>query len=451
MSGSPTAPAGSAVFYRHPGGSLPTIVRGSGCHLWDSAGHRVFDLASGISTTASIGQGRPEIAAAMAHQAEQLAFIHNSWVTNPRQEELAARYVDLAPPDVTKVMFSSGGSEANELSLRLVRQYHLARGEPERTKVLSLAPSYHGATMGALSVTGRWDVSDEYAPYLFPSHRITAPIRYRGPFRDLDSKEAAARAAESLADAIGAEGPASVAAFIGEPISQSAGMVVADAFYWQRIREICDHFGVLLIADEVVTGAGRCGYFLAMDHFGVTADLTNLGKGLTGGYAPLAATLIRHPVAATIEEAGRGMPAVHTYAGNPIGCAVGAAVLDIIENEGLMDRARLRGEHALATLQTTLEDAPFVGAIRGLGLLIGIEYVVSREGREPLPPSFDIGRRLWDAMWARGYLLRTLHHSSGLVGDCTNFVPAMIIEEADIDAAAHALRDSLDEIGASSP
>lgn len=438
----------SAVFYRQPGGRLPRIVRAEGCHLWDDTGHRVLDLASGISTTASIGQGRGAIGKAMAEQAELLAFIHNSWVTNDRQEELATRYVAMSPPGISKVMFSSGGSEATELSLRLVRQYSLARGEPQRWKVFSLAPSYHGATTGSLSLTGRWDITGDYGPYLFPSPRVPPPVRYRGPFRDLSPEETAGRAAGALADAIEAEGPDTVAAFIAEPVSPSAGMVVPHPSYWQRVREICDYFGVLLIADEVVSGAGRCGRFLAMDHFGVTADLINLGKGLTGGYSPLAATLIRDSVAEIIESAGRGVSAVHTYAGNPISCAVGLAVLDVMEEEGLFERAESVGSYARSLLDSRLANAPLVGEVRGLGLLIGIEYVRSQDGREPFPSAVDLPRRLWDAMWRRGFLLRTLHHSSALVGDTTNFVPALTIDESELEHAVEALHDSLVEVAA---
>ena len=438
----------SAVFYRNPGGSLPTIVRAEGCALWDSTGHRVVDLASGISTTASIGQGRRRVAEAMARQAERLAFIHNSWVTNDRQEELAARYSQLAPADVNHVMFSSGGSEANELSLRLVRQYHLANEEPRRTKVLSLAPSYHGATSGALSVTGRSDISSDYAPYLFSAPTIPPPITYRGPFRDFDPAEAARAAVERLERTIVEEGPETIAAFIAEPVSPSAGMVVPHQLYWSGIREVCDRHGVLLVADEVVTGAGRCGAFLALDGYGVTADLTNLGKGLTGGHAPLAATLIRDQVATTIAEAGRGVSAVHTYAGNPVSCAVGLEVLDILEEENLFPRSAHVGQIAHRLLTDQLSDAPLVGEIRGTGLLLGVEYVVSRESRQPLPASFDISRRLWDAMWRKGYLLRTLRHSGELVGDLTNFVPALTIDEEDLAGGVQALRTSLFEVAA---
>lgn len=439
----------SAVFYRNPGGSLPVIVRGEGYELWDETGHRLIDLASGISTTASIGQGRTRVARAMADQAERLAFIHNSWVTNDRQEELAARYIALSPPGVEKVMFSSGGSEANELSLRIVRQYHLAREEPNRSKVLSLAPSYHGATAGALSVTGRKDITGDYGPYLFDVGSIPPPVTYRGPFRDFEPDEAAASAASLLVEAIEAAGPETVAAFIAEPISPSAGMVVPDPSYWQEVRRICDHYGILLVADEVVSGAGRCGSFLALDQFGVTADLSNLGKGLTGGYAPLAATLVHSKVTDTIEAAGRGVSAVHTYAGNPISCAVGSVVLDIIEEENLFDRAKVMGKVAREILNSQLADAPLVGEVRGKGLLIGIEYVRSRDSREPYPAEADIPRRLWDGMWRRGFLLRTLRHAGILVGDCTNFVPALTVDSATIEAAVAALRETVFEVAAS--
>jgi adenosylmethionine-8-amino-7-oxononanoate aminotransferase len=187
-----------------------------------------------------------------------------------------------------------------------------------------------------------------------------------------------------------------------------------------------------------------------LDGFGVTADLSNLGKGLTGGYAPLAATLIRDHVADTISDAGRGVSAVHTYAGNPVSCAVGLAVLDIIEEEGLFDRAVRVGETARQLLDRHLADAPFVGEVRGTGLLIGIEYVRSKESREPLSSEFDLSRRLWDGMWRRGFLLRTLRHSGEVVGDSTNFVPALTIDESDLEAGIEALRETLLEVAAAS-
>ena len=269
------------------------MVRASGFQLWDSSGKQYLDLSSGISATAGIGQGRPEVAEAMAAQARTLSFVHNSRVTNDQQELLAARLTDLAPEGVGKVMFTSGGSEANELSIRIARQYHLARGDWERTKIIALSPSYHGATVGALSMTGRWDVNRAYDPHLMHTVKVTAPVNFRGPFAGLEGEALADRAAAAVDAAIEATGPHTVSAVMVEPVSPSAGMAVPPASYWPRVREICDRHGVLLITDEIVTGAGRTGEFLAMDHFGVVADLCNLAKGLSGGYVPLGATLVR--------------------------------------------------------------------------------------------------------------------------------------------------------------
>lgn len=441
------AGSASAVFYRAPGDAYPTIVRGDGCYLWDDSGQRLLDLSSGISATASIGQGRSEIAAAYAEQVSRLVFVHSSSVTNEPQEELAHRYAQLAPEGIDRVMFTSGGSEANELSLRIARQYHLARDDTERWKVLALAPSYHGATIGALSMTGRWDTNRDYDPYLFPVRHVPAAVSYRGSWQDADDATLAAGASQAIADAIEAEGPATIAALIVEPIAMSAGTAVPPAAYWQRVRQLCDDAGILLIADEVVTGAGRTGTFLAMEHFDVVADISNLGKGISGGYAPLGATLVHRDIVETIGTSSRQMSAVHTYSGAPLSCAVGLAVLDVIERESLFDNAAARGATVERLFAELLHDVKWVGQTRGLGLLHGIEYVSDRSTRSPFPASVKLSSTLAAEMWQRGFLLRTLHHQSALVTDCTNFAPPLTVTDAQLSTGVEALRDALFTLG----
>ncbi len=435
----------SAVFYRAPDDEYPIMVRASGFHLWDSAGKQYLDLSSGISATAGIGQGRPEIADAMAAQARKLSFVHNSRVTNDRQELLAARLADLAPEGVGKVMFTSGGSEANELSIRIARQYHLARGDWERTKTVALAPSYHGATMGALSMTGRWDVNRSYDPHLMHTVKVTAPVNYRGPFAGLEGEVLAERAASAVDAAIEATGPHTVSALVVEPVSPSAGMAVPPASYWQKVREICDRHGILLITDEIVTGAGRTGEFLAMEHFGVVADLCNLAKGLGGGYTPLGATLVKTEIVDEIAVQRRNMAEVHTFSGAPISCAVGLAVLDVILREGLIERAAKRGAFLRSLLEDELGHLPVVGEIRGIGLMQMVEYVRSRDSREKFPPESKVAASLTAAMFRRGVVLNTLASPSALVGDCTVFFPALTIGESDLEQGVAVLRDVLEE------
>lgn len=421
------------------------MVRASGFHLWDSSGKQYLDLSSGISATAGIGQGRPEIAEAMAEQARTLTFVHNSRVTNDQQERLAARLVELAPDGVGKVMFTSGGSEANELSIRIARQYHLARGDWERTKIVTLSPSYHGATVGALSMTGRWDVNRAYDPHLMHTVKVTAPVNFRGPFRGLEGEALAERAAAAVDSAIEAAGPHTVSAVMVEPVSPSAGMAVPPASYWQRIRDICDRHGILLITDEIVTGAGRSGEFLAMDHFGVVADLCNLAKGLSGGYVPLGATLVRTRIVDEIAVQSRRMAEVHTFSGAPISCAVGVAVLEVIVGEGLVEQAAKRGEFLRTLLADQLGDLPFVGEIRGIGLMQMVEYVRSRDSREKFPPESNVAASVTAAMYERGVVLNTLSSQSALVGDCTTFYPALTIGETDLEQGVGVLREVLEE------
>ena len=437
----------SAVFYRSPGDEYPLFVRAEGCRLWDDAGHELVDLTSGVSGAAIIGQGRDDIARAMVEQVRRLSYMHTVAGTTRAQEQLAHRLVYLAPDGVDRVMFSSGGSEANEIALRIARQYHLARGEPARWKVIGLSPSYHGATAGALSMTGRWDINRSYQPYVFRTPKVPAPITYRGPYTGLAPEEVARRAAGALDAAIESEGAHSVSAFIAEPIALSTGMAVPPDQYWRRVREVCDHHGVLFIADEVITGMWRTGRFLALDHADVVADITTMAKGLGAGYAPLGATLITGAVAGTIAVENRRMAEVHTYSGSAQSCAVGLAVLDAIEEEGLAEQSAKLDEMLSALLAEQIADLPWVGDVRGRGLCRGIELVADKASRTPLPPEAAAGSVVPEAMWRRGFLSRAMHHGSALVGDVVSVNPALTIGVDDLERGVFALRSSILEVG----
>ena len=438
---------GSSVFYRSPGDEYPLFVRAEGCRLWDETGHELVDLTSGVSGAAIIGQGREDIARAMVEQVRRLSYMHTVAGTTVPQEHLAERLADLAPDGVDRVMFSSGGSEANEIALRIARQYHLARGEPSRWKVVGLAPSYHGATAGALSMTGRWDINRSYQPYLFRACKVPAPVTYRGPYRGLAPDEVARRAAGALDAAIESEGPHSVSAFIAEPIALSTGMALPPDDYWRQVREVCDRHGVLFIADEVITGMWRTGRFLALEHAGVVADITTLAKGLGAGYAPLGATLITGAVAGAIASEHRRMAEVHTYSGSAQSCAVGLAVLDAIESEGLVEQAGKKSELLSALLAERIEELPWAGDVRGRGLFRGIELVADKTGRTPFPAGAGVAGSLPDAMWRRGFLSRAMHHGSALVGDVVNINPALSIDVEDLERGVTALRSSILELG----
>lgn len=436
----------SAVFYRSPNDDYPLIVRARGHQIWDDKGTELTDLTSGISSTALIGQGRVEIADAIRNQIEQVSYVHSSGATTPAQEALARRLIDLTPGGDGRVMFTSGGSEANELALRIVRQYHLAKGEPQRRAVIALHPSYHGATAGALSLTGRWDVRGDYDPILFGAHHIPAPVSFKGPFRDLAPEVLAARAASALESAIQSIGPDTVAAFVAEPIALSTGMAIAPHEYWHRVREICDRFGVLFVADEVITGMGRTGAFFRVDEIGVKPDVITLAKGLGAGYAPLGATLVTPDVVETIGSQHRRMAEVHTHSGAPIPTAVGLAVLNIIEREDLVNAAASKGEVLSGLLREHIAPLPFVGDIRGTGLMQAVEYVTDPDSRNPFGDEVDVVRSVSAGMWREGFLLRTMHHSSAVIGDVTVFMPALSIDVADIEKGVLSLRRVLEQL-----
>jgi hypothetical protein len=443
----PSRPA-SAVFHRRPGEPYPVFVRGEGCEMWDDTGKRYLDLSSGMAWAASVGQGRADMTRALAEQAGRLTYIHNAWASTDRQEELAHRLVALAPEGITRAMFTSGGSESNELAMRIARQYYLSGGERGRWKVISLEHSYHGATVGALSMTGRVNVNEmvttDYAPYLIPFPKVPAYGTYRGPLAGLSEEDAARTAAGWLRERIESEGPETVSAFIVEPVL-GEGMIVAPDGYLAAVREVCDRYGVLMIADEVMTGAGRTGAFLRVGALGVVPDLIVMAKALSGGYAPLGAVLIHQRVAERLIEAGRRLDHVHTFSGQPISCAAGLAVLDILEREGLIDQARARGEYLRAALRDRLGDLACVGEIRGVGLADGLEYVRDRDTREPFPEQAGVARAIWEGMLERGFILPSLRYLPGdLVGDFSILAPPFVISEAQIDAAVDALRDTIE-------
>ena len=446
---SPTErPATSAVFHRRPGDPYPMFVRGEGCYLWDDRGKRYLDLSSGMAWAASLGQGRADLAEVLARQAGRLTYIHNAWASTDRQEELAARLTSLAPAGITRAMFTSGGSESNELALRISRQYHLARNEPSRWKIISLEHSYHGASIGALSMTGRVNVNElvttDYAPYLIPFPKIAAPITYRGPFSGVEPGVAARMAATALADRIEVEGPETVAAFIVEPV-MGAGMIVPPDDYLRLIREVCDRYGVLMIADEVMTGAGRTGSFLRVERLGVTPDLIIMAKALSGGYAALGAVLIHERVAETLIGAGKRLDHVHTFSGNPVACAVGLAVLDILERDDLVSAAREQGEYLREQLREVLGDLWCIGDIRGAGLANAVEYVRDRETREAYPESSDLPRSIWDGMLERGFIIPSARYmGNDLISDYSNLSPPFVITREQIRESVVALRDTIE-------
>jgi putrescine aminotransferase len=356
-------------------------VRGLGTRVWDADGHKYFDARSGL-WTALVGYGRPEIIDAVASQLRALSFAPLTDAASPLVETLAERLRSILPGDLDTVVPVPTGSEAVDTALKFARLFHSAAGHGRRRVVISREYSAHGSTYAgsSLSDPDRGLLRGMGAP-VAGIRFVRAPYRYRCPHCGaLGSCTLAC--AEEVESAIACAGPDRVAAVFAEPVPGPGGVLVPPPEYWPRIREICDQHGVLLVADEVVTGFGRTGRWLACDHWDVVPDIMILGKGLTGGYQALAAVVLRRHVAARL--ARRLVPHGFTYSGHPAACAAGLACLKIIDEEGLVDRAALLGVRLVGGLAARLHDCPIAGEVRGIGLMAAVELVSDRATRTPL-------------------------------------------------------------------
>jgi adenosylmethionine-8-amino-7-oxononanoate aminotransferase len=441
------ASRGAAVLYRDLKKAYPTIVRGEGIYLHARDGRRYLDAAGGAAVV-TIGHGVGEVARAMAEQAGRVAYTYIAQFSNEPLERLAERLTDLAPPGISKAYFVSGGSEAAETALKLVRQYHLLRGKPGKYRIVSRWQAYHGNTIGALSMSGRTQWFRDFRPYVLDFPHIAPCYCYRCPF-DLAYPACGVRCASDLERVIRQEGSDSIAAFVAEPIvGTSASALTPPAEYFRTIREICDRHDILFIADEVITGFGRTGKPFGIEHWGVVPDLMLVGKGISSGYAPLGGVLLHDRVVQVFRETGANPFLPFTFAGNPVSCAAGLAVCEYAERHGLFARAGAMGAELFRQLEAALGGSPLVGEIRGRGLLAGIELVADRETRAPFPPEAAVGRRVAAAALARGAVI--LAGQPGLVngaaGDHLLLAPPYIIEPGQIATVVDILGSALAEV-----
>jgi adenosylmethionine-8-amino-7-oxononanoate aminotransferase len=365
---------------------VPIIVRGEGCHVYDQHGNRYFDGLSALFCV-NAGHGRAELAAAAAEQAAELAYFTNWASAHPRSIELAARVAALAPGDLNRVFFTSGGSEAVDSALKLCRQYHKLRGEAGRYKAISRKLAYHGTTLGALTVTGIPEARAPFEP-LFPSG---SHVPNTNPYRPEVSDPA-----EAIRDRIVFEGPETVAAVILEPVQNSGGCFVPPDGYWDRVREICDEFGVLLISDEVICSWGRLGEYFGAQRLGYEPDIITTAKGLTSAYAAMGAVIASDRLFEPFADGPNVFAHGITFGGHPVSAAVALANLDIFEREDLNGRVR-EHEGAFRDMLESLRDIPIVGDVRGLGYFHAIELVKDRETKE----TFDDDESEW---LLRGFL-----------------------------------------------
>lgn len=435
------------VFYRAPKKTYPVVERGEGIFLYDTSGKRYLDGCSG-ALVSNIGHGVEEIVEIMAEQARKVAFAHTSQFTNAPQEDLAGLIANMAPGSQNRVYFVSGGSEATETAIKMARQYHLQRGNRSKHKIIARWISYHGNTLGALSMSGHTGRRRPHEPLLLDFAHIPPAYCYRCPFGST-YPQCSLRCAHALEEAILLEGPENVAAFIAEPVvGASAGAVSPPSEYFRIIREICNQHDVLFIADEVMTGFGRTGRNFAMDHWKTVPDITTTGKGISAGYSPLAAVIATDEVHQAFLNGNGKFIHGHTYGGNPLSCAVGAAVLRHIQRHGLVARAAEMGEYLLERLQG-LSHHPTVGDVRGKGLMIGIELVADQVSRRPFEPNQSIAERLGAIAFENGLILYPgSGQAGGIQGDQFMVAPPFIISRSEADLLVELIDRSLTQLEA---
>jgi len=407
------------------------LDRGEGIYLYDVAGKRYIDGSSGAMVS-NIGHSNPRVLEAMRRQMDRATFGYRLHFQTDAAERLAAQTARLLPDGLDRVFFVSGGSEAVESAVKLARQYAVATGEGQRWKVISRHPSYHGCTLGALALTGYDPLTEPFAPMMREMPKIPAPTCYLDR-DDLDDAARGVKYANFLRDEILRQGPDSVLAFIMEPVGgASTGALVAPGSYYARIREICDEFGVLLIYDEVMSGAGRTGRFVAAEHWAVVPDIIVLSKGFAAGYMPLGATVARTGIVDAVLDAG-GFQHGFTYAGNPLACAAGSAVLTEIETQGLVENAHTVGEVLKSRLEMLMQRYSFIGDVRGKGLLLAFELVADRHTMRPLPKELNAHTRLVDIAYDRGLIIYSRRTRGGLEGDHFLVCPPLIVTVGQVD------------------
>ncbi len=424
----------SHVFPRHNKTQPPTALRGEGVYLYDQDGMAYFD-GSGGAAVSCLGHSDQDVIKAVQAQIEQLAFAHTGFFTSEPAEALADLLTTNAPDGITRVYFTSGGSEAVESALKLARQYHLERGEASRHRFIARRQSYHGNTLGALAVSGNQWRRAPFDPMLIEVSHIAPCYEYRDRREDESQEQYGQRVANELEAEILRLGPETVAAFIAEPVvGATAGAVPAVTGYLKRIREICDRHGVLLILDEVMCGMGRTGRLFACAEDEVVPDIITIAKGLGAGYQPIGAMLCQDKIYQAITEGSGFFQHGHTYIGHPTACAAGRVVVEKLTDGGLAERSRIMG----ARLQDALTDAfgqhPHIGDIRGRGLFRGLEIVADRETKRPFDPDRAIHKACKKASFEAGLICYPMGGTiDGRHGDHILLAPPFILEDHHLD------------------
>ena len=424
----------SHVFPRHTKNMPPLALSGEGCYLFDASGKRYFD-GSGGAAVSCLGHGDPEVIEAVKTQVEKLAFAHTGFFTSEPAEKLADLLIANAPGELDRVLFVSGGSEANEAAIKLARQYFVEKGETNRRFLIARRQSYHGNTLGALAVGGNQWRRKQFSPLLVDVSHISPCFEYADRDPEESTFDYGQRVAQELEDEILRLGTDSVIAFLAEPVvGATAGAVPAVEGYFTRIREICDLYGVLLILDEVMCGMGRTGHLFACEADNVTPDIACIAKGLGAGYQPIGAMLCSSEIYGTIEEGSGFFQHGHTHLGHPVATAAGCAVLEAILARDLVSRVRRMGEHFDKALKDQFSEHAHVGDIRGRGLFRGIELVADKVSKSPFAPERRLAAGIKKAAFEQGLICYPMSGTrDGVHGDHILLAPPFIIEDDQID------------------
>lgn len=435
------------IFHRTPR-KLPALaVRGEGSFLYDSTGRRYYD-GSGGAAVSCLGHAHPEVAEAVIAQIRQLEYAHTGFFSSEPAERLADVLVQRSPAELGHVYFLSSGSEAVETALKMARQFHVENGQPARRHNIARLQSYHGNTLGALSIGGHRGRKALYQPLLPDSHHVS-PCFARHYSLVGESEDAyGTRLAGELEQAILALGPQTVSAFIAETVvGATAGAVCAVPGYFRKIRNVCDRYGVLLILDEVMSGLGRTGTYHAFEREAVVPDLLCLAKGLGGGYQPIAAVMVHDKVIDTIVGGSGAFQHGHTYVGHPVACAGALAVQEIVARDGLVQQSASLGAYLHAQLQARFGEHPHIGDIRGRGLFQAIELVAQRSPDKPFDPALQLHAKIKQNAQERGLLC---YPGGGTIdgerGDHVLLAPPYLTTRAELDDAVQTLGEAIDDV-----
>ncbi|MGD6874125.1 aspartate aminotransferase family protein [Sutcliffiella horikoshii] len=426
----------------------PVISHGNGVYLYDVTGKKYLDGSSG-AVTASIGHHVQAVIDAMADQASKVSFVYRSQFSSVPAEKLATKLSSITPGDINWSFFVNSGTEAVETAMKISIQYWQEVGKPDKNQIISRWKSYHGITIGALSLSGHADRRKRFEPLLEKSPVVEPPYCYRCPF-NLEYPSCGLKCAEDLERAILEIGNENIAAFVAEPvIGAAAGAICPPDGYYQKISEICKKHDILFIADEVMTGIGRTGKMFAMDHWYVTPDIICIGKGMSAGYTPIAATLVSERIVESILKGSKVIMSGHTYSANPQSAAVALAVIEYIESQNLVSNGEQLGDYLLQKLSQLKQTYSFIGDVRGKGLLLGLEIVADHATKYPYSQEKAVTPRFVELAQKNGLLIYPASAGiEGIGGDAVIIAPPLSINQQEMDELITILELTLNELQA---